>query len=87
MQKITVYLLMLVAILSLSKTAFSQETTSTLTGQVNDSKGTDINGATIQIKHIPTGQVITIASNNKGLFILPNLKPSVRFTLSNICAS
>ena len=82
MQKTTVFLFMLAAILCLSTPAFAQETTSTLTGQVIDTKGGDINGATIQVKHIPTGHVITITSNGKGLFTLPNLKPGGPYSIT-----
>lgn len=82
MQKTTVFLLIVVAILGLSKPVFAQETTATLTGQVIDPKGGDINGATIQVKHVPTGHVITITSNNKGLFTLPNLKPGGPYSIT-----
>lgn len=60
----------------------AQETSSTLKGFVTDAKGNGIAGATVQIKHEPTGYTTTIQSNNKGIFVFPNLKPGGPYTIT-----
>jgi hypothetical protein len=62
--------------------AFSQETSSTLSGSVNDERGGIIPGATILAVHTPTGSVSTTQSNKKGLFTLTNLKPGGPYTIT-----
>src|SRR5215831_8096854 len=60
----------------------AQETTSTLNGVVNDQKSAPIVGATITIIHIPTGYQTHTQSNNKGIFVVPNLRPGGPYTIS-----
>ncbi len=55
--------------------SFAQETTSTLSGSISDSKGAPIPGASISILHVPTGFRTGSQSNKQGLFAVPNLKP------------
>ena len=62
-------------------TVSAQETTSTLTGRVSDSKGAILPGAIISVKHEPTGFTSNTQSNNKGIFVLPNLKPGGPYTI------
>ena len=52
----------------------AQETAATLSGHVTDDNGVFLNGATIAIKHEPTGTVTTTQTNNKGIFYLSNLR-------------
>ena len=60
---------------------FSQETTSTMNGTVNDEKGGTIAGATITVVHEATGSTSFTQSNKKGLFTVPNLKPGGPYTV------
>jgi hypothetical protein len=66
----------------LSKGVLAQETSATLTGTVNDDKGFAIAGATVTIKHDPTGAVSNTQTNKKGLFVMPNLKPGGPYTIT-----
>ncbi len=60
----------------------AQETTATLSGTIADSKGNPLSGATIALRHEPTGFATSSASNNKGLVVIPNLKPGGPYTIS-----
>ena len=60
---------------------FAQETTATLNGHVKEYKGSFVHGATITVKHEPTGFVSTAQTNNKGIFVIPNLKPGGPYTI------
>ena len=60
---------------------FSQETTATVSGAVINSKGEVVDGASISVTHIPTAYQTTTQSNNKGLFVIPNLKPGGPYTI------
>jgi hypothetical protein len=46
-----------------------------LSGVITDASGAKVIGASVMIKHEPTGFKTGTQSNNKGIFILPNLKP------------
>jgi hypothetical protein len=59
----------------------AQETTSTLNGRVVDSKSQPVTGATVVVKHEPTGYSTTTQTNSKGLFVIPNLKPGGPYTI------
>ena len=59
----------------------AQETTSTLSGTVNDEKGASIAGATVYVLHETTGTVTTNQTNKKGIFVIPNLKPGGPYTI------
>ena len=61
---------------------FAQETSSTLNGIVEDAKGMMLTGATVLVKHEPTGYKTTTQTNSKGIFILPNLKPGGPYTVT-----
>jgi len=73
-------LLLILLGLSLNN-AFSQETTSTLSGRVLGEKNEAVAGATIKFTHIPTGAIVTFQSNAKGLFVAPNLKPGGPYSI------
>lgn len=60
---------------------YAQETTATLTGHVLDNKKSLIIGAIITVKHQPTGFTTTTQTNNKGIFVIPNLKPGGPYTI------
>ena len=60
----------------------AQETSSTLSGVITDSKGATITGASIVVKHEPTGYTSGTQSNSKGIFIIPNLKPGGPYTIT-----
>src|SRR5689334_16161856 len=60
----------------------AQETAATLSGHVTDDNGVFLNGATIAIKHEPTGTVTTTQTNNKGIFYLSNLRVGGPYALT-----
>jgi hypothetical protein len=75
--------LVLISILSLAaKISFAQETTATLSGNVADDKGAAVAGATIKIRHEPTGTSTLSQTNSKGIFVVPNLKVGGPYTIS-----
>jgi hypothetical protein len=53
-----------------------------LSGVITDASGAKVIGASVMIKHEPTGFKTGTQSNNKGIFILPNLKPGGPYTLT-----
>src|SRR5882757_1632863 len=59
----------------------AQETTATLNGVVYDSKGAPVPGASVVIKHEPTGYSTGSQTNNKGIFVIPNLKVGGPYTI------
>ena len=79
-QKRLLSYLFLLILFSLKLSA--QETTSTLSGSVSDDKGMPVPGASIIVKHEPTGYVTGTTSNSKGLFVMPNLKPGGPYTIT-----
>src|SRR5450432_3755158 len=60
----------------------AQETTATLSGVISDAKGFPVTGASIVLKHIPTGYTSGTQSNSKGIFSIPNLKPGGPYTVT-----
>ena len=79
MRKITT-IICLIAIL-ISNIGKTQETTSTLSGSIENEKSQVISGASILIKYEPTGYSITSQSNSRGIFLIPNLKPGGPYTI------
>ena len=76
------FTLFLVSILLLSvSTLRAQETSATLSGSVYDNKGATVNGASIVVKHEPTGAVSSTQSNKKGIYTIPNLKSGGPYTI------
>jgi len=62
--------------------AFSQETTATLSGIVTDSKRSPVQGASVIIIHEPTKYKTGAQTNNKGVFIIPNLRVGGPYTVT-----
>src|ERR1700712_639768 len=60
----------------------AQETTSTLSGVITDAKGVTVTGASIVVKHEPTGYTSGTQTNSKGIFSIPNLKPGGPYTIT-----
>ena len=66
----------------LSVNSFAQETVSSLSGIIRDEKGAIIQGASVELVHIPTGAVSRTITNKKGIFSLANLKPGGPYTVA-----
>lgn len=66
----------LLAMLCVAGTAqvFGQVTTSTIQGEVTDTKGDPLPGATIVATHIPSGTRYGVTSRTDGRYTLPNLR-------------
>lgn len=83
MQVVKLTLFILFSLLVLCPfTLIAQETTATLSGHLTDDKGALLTGATIVMKHEPTGAVSSTQTNNKGIFYLTNLKPGGPYTIT-----
>src|SRR5687768_15142464 len=54
---------------------YSQVTTSGMSGVVRSGKGEPLVGATVVLRHEPTGSVFTTITRTKGIFDLNNLPP------------
>src|SRR5215471_14053783 len=80
--KPTLRLNILLLFLLLTRTIFSQETTATFSGLVTDAKKQPVAGASIMIKHEPTGYQTGTQTNNKGIFVIPNLRPGGPYTVT-----
>jgi len=76
-------LLLLLSMIGLlaTGTVRAQETTATLNGTVYDSKGAPVPGASVVVKHEPTGYSTGTQTNNKGIFVIPNLKVGGPYTV------
>ena len=73
MQRITSILLFILLVF-FGISSFAQETTATLNGTINDEAGKPVSGATISVKHVPTGYEVQSQTNPKGIFVIPNLR-------------
>src|SRR5438309_2560294 len=81
--KVFTSILLLLGIICMSSfPSFSQETTATLSGHITDDRGAFLNGATILIRHEPTGTVTNTQTNSKGIFYLPNLRAGGPYTIT-----
>ena len=74
-------LLILCSAFFIIEPVFSQETTATLSGTVNDQQGLPVHGASVVIKHEPTGFTTGTQTNNKGIFVIPNLRSGGPYTV------
>src|ERR671927_343374 len=72
---------LLLAIASTGNFLFAQETSATLSGSVTDAKGAPVQGATISVTYLPTNFKTATLTNNKGLYVLPNLKSGGPYTV------
>jgi len=80
------YRLKLLFILCITGTLFmnssvAQETAATLSGRVTDAKGSVVQGASIIVKHEPTGYSTGTQTNAKGIYVIPNLKVGGPYTI------
>ncbi|MDR0794293.1 MAG: carboxypeptidase regulatory-like domain-containing protein [Chitinophagaceae bacterium] len=74
----------LIAFFLLPALAFSQVTTSSITGKVSTPSGQPLGGATITATHTPSGTVYQTVSNDKGLFTLPGLRIGGPYTVTAV---
>src|SRR5205085_4025544 len=84
MQKLTKTLWVLVvaaALISAPTAVMAQGDTVRFSGTVLDQTAAFVPGATVTVKNQKTGDVRTVQSSAKGLYVVPNLKPSV-YTVS-----
>ncbi len=79
-------LVLLAAILLALPAAAGAQTDGRFTGVVIDATGAFVPGATVTIKNEKTGEERTVKSNDQGVYVVANLKPSVytiRVTFGN----
>ena len=74
-------LMILLLLITSASWLYAQETTATLSGAITDEKETPVAGATVSVTHEPTGYKTATQTNNKGLFVMPNLKPGGPYTV------
>lgn len=74
MRRTTLYLLTLLLVFAGFET-MAQVTTSNMSGVVKNDKGEPLVGATITLKHVPTGASFNVASRNGGVFDINNIPP------------
>jgi hypothetical protein len=80
MNKIVWSLFCLATLLSI--TAIGQETAGSLGGKVKDSTGKGLAGANIVAVHTPTGTKYSIATDDKGLYFLNNMRIGSGYTIT-----
>jgi hypothetical protein len=73
---------LLLIILLYSLQSLAQQTTSNLSGIITDQTGAAVSGASITLKHEPTGYAIHTQTSAKGLFVAPDLKPGGPYTIT-----
>jgi outer membrane receptor protein involved in Fe transport len=67
---------MMVVVLALSTTSYSQVGTGTLTGRVTDQNGAVLPGSKVTATSATTGQIRETVTGSEGIFSLPSLPPS-----------
>lgn len=72
--KILKPLLSLVLLFTVSLTAFSQVTTSSITGSVKDADGQPLIGATVKATHVPSGTIYGTITQSNGSFTIPGMR-------------
>lgn len=65
-----------------SLAGFAQETTASLSGKVVDGKGAAVIGASVVVKHLPTGFITQSQSNGKGGYFVTNLQSGGPYIIS-----
>ena len=65
----------LLFIFFLSIAGFSQVTTSAISGKVLSSAGKPLVGATVEVKHIPTGSKYYATTDYTGGYGMPSIRP------------
>lgn len=68
-------------ILFLTYSGYSQVTTSAISGTVKTSAGKALSGATVEIKHIPTGTRYFSTTNEAGNYGAPSIRPGGPYTV------
>ncbi|MDN3656702.1 TonB-dependent receptor [Ferruginibacter paludis] len=53
-----------------------------MSGRITDEKGGIVSGASVQITHVPTGEVSKTQTNKNGIFRLTNLRPGGPYTIA-----
>ncbi|MGN6418676.1 MAG: TonB-dependent receptor [Pseudobacter sp.] len=74
MRRITLFLLTLL-LLSAGLETMAQVTTSSMSGSVKNEKGEALVGATITLRHVPSGAVFNVATRTGGRFDINNIPP------------
>ncbi|MCU0396084.1 MAG: carboxypeptidase-like regulatory domain-containing protein, partial [Chitinophagaceae bacterium] len=74
MRRHLLQLMTVLAMVLLAGTAWSQVTTSSITGTVKDAKGQALEGATIRAEHQPSGTTYSAYSGKGGVFIIPGMR-------------
>lgn len=74
MRRITLLFLTLL-LLSAGLETIAQVTTSSMSGSVKNEKGEALIGATVSLKHIPSGAVFTVSTRTGGRFDINNIPP------------
>lgn len=67
-------LLLIILLFTFSLTAFSQVTTSSITGTIKGSDGQPLIGATVKATHIPSGTVYGTITQSNGSFTIPGMR-------------
>ena len=75
-------ILFMLAVTFVSVGAFSQVTTSSITGVVLSEKNEPLAGATITVTHVPSGSKYTTVSQASGQFSFPNVSPGGPYTIT-----
>ncbi|HEX2606347.1 MAG TPA: carboxypeptidase-like regulatory domain-containing protein, partial [Flavisolibacter sp.] len=76
-------LLCLLAVTLLATTyAFSQSTTSSITGFVKGDTNEPLVGATVTVTHVPTGTVYRTVTKSEGKYDFGNLQPGGPYTIT-----
>ncbi len=73
--------LLLVLAIGFSMNVVAQVTTSSMTGVIKTDKGEPLLGATITLKHEPTGSVFTVLTRTGGRFDVANIPPGGPYTV------
>ncbi|NML22132.1 TonB-dependent receptor [Pseudoflavitalea sp. G-6-1-2] len=71
----TTLLLLTLLLVGLGFEGLAQVTTSSMSGVVKNDKGEALVGATITLKHIPTGASFNVSTRNGGVFDINNIPP------------
>ena len=81
MKKFEFFTILLAMLLASGQAAYSQVTTSALSGNVSDSGGA-LPGTTIVVTHVPTGTQTGAVTDHKGDYHLHNLRPGGPYRVS-----
>ena len=74
MRRTTLYFLTLLLVFT-GFNALAQVTTSSMSGVVKNDKGEPLVGATVTLKHIPTGATFNVSTRTGGVFDINNIPP------------